>query len=166
MMNYFIVVLVFFFALISCEEQNKNDLKKPQEIIPIDPNAPKELSVADVEALMKEGGTTPSFQYQGVLGYGESKEYVFNCDSGKTIQFELSSQEDNVIVDVQKEIWTNARLDAEKVARIKSFVHISDSLSFVETCKKNYRFKTILKLNPDFSDTSSIGNYQLKTYIQ
>jgi hypothetical protein len=159
-------IFFFFFALISCEEQKKIEQHTPLDISPIDSNAPKELSVAEVEAMMKDGGSSPTFQYQGVIGFGGTKEYVFTCDSGKRIQFELVSDEDNVVLDIQKEMWTHARLDAEKVTKVKAFVHVSDSLSYIETCKKTFRFKTILKLDPESSDSSSVGKYQLKTFVE
>jgi hypothetical protein len=161
-----LAIFFFIFFIFSCEEGKKKEQNLPLEIAPKDINAQKELSVAEVEAMMKEGGNSPSFQYQGVIGFGGTKEYVFNCDSGKQIQFELFSDQDNVVLDIQKEIWTQARMNAEKVTNVKSFVHVSDSLLYIETCKKNFRFKTILKLDPVFSDSSSVGKYQLKAYIE
>lgn len=165
-MRGLLAILFFFFVLISCEEPKNKETEIAPISSTIDSNAPKELSVADVEAMMQSSAGTPTFQYNGAVSFGNTKEYVFTCDSSKRIQIELISEFDNLNLEIQKEMWTHARLDAEKVAKVKSFVHISDSLTFSEVCKKTTRFKALLKLNPADSDSSEVAKFQLNTYIQ
>ena len=165
-MRNVLALLFFFFVLISCEEPKNKEAEIAPVVQIIDSNAPKELSVADVEAMMQSSAGTPTYQYNGAVGYGNVKEYIFTCDSSKRIQIELISEYENLNLEVQKEMWTSARLDAEKVAKVKSFVHISDSLTFSEVCKKTIRFKALLKLNPVDSDSSDVAKFQLNTYIQ